>query len=178
MNAEPSLDKTWLSFLRELDSELSRAVDVYCIGGFVLYAQYQIPRVTGDIDYLKTAPADAANEIEALAGADSKLGKKYRIHVHAAGVTDLPEDFESRLQPLNFGLGKIRLYAVDPYDLVLSKLTRNSSKDRADVKWVARQLQLSYKVLMQRWEKEMAPWIANHDRHRRSLQLWKEYFQE
>jgi Nucleotidyltransferase of unknown function (DUF6036) len=64
----------------------------------------------------------------------------------------------------------------DPYDLALSKLTRNSPKDREDVKAVAGKLRLSFKELMKIFDDEMKPWVPNLERHDLTLQLWREYF--
>lgn len=75
------LDKTWQKFLGELDVALSRPVKLFCVGGFVLHAVYQVPRVTGDLDYLEARPSDAQNELQALAGAGSKLAKKYKLQM-------------------------------------------------------------------------------------------------
>ena len=172
-----ALDKTWQKFLEELDASLSTPVELICVGGFVLYAVYGIPRVTGDIDYLSVHPADAADELESLAGAGSKLAKKYKIQLQpVGGIADYPEDFAERAQELDLGLKNIRLLAVDPYDLLLSKLPRNSPKDRDDAKWLIQQLDLNFATMQERWKKEMAPWIANADRHGLTLRLWKEFF--
>ena len=67
---------------------------------------------------------------------------------------------------------RLQIAVPDPYDLVLSKLTRNSPKDRDDVKHVAVERQLSFATLMGRFETEM-DWIPNAERHRTTLNLWR-----
>ncbi len=115
--------------------------------------------------------------MEALAGRESELAKKHRVYLqHLGAIPDLPEDYEQRLKALNVGLPKLKLMVLDPYDLALSKLTRNSPKDRDDVKAIAGKLQLSFKELMNIFEPEMKPWLPNLERHERTLQLWREYF--
>ncbi len=42
----------WRSFLRELDDLLKAAVELRCLGGFVVTQQYGIGRETSDIDFL------------------------------------------------------------------------------------------------------------------------------
>lgn len=49
----------------------------------------------------------------------------------------------------------------DPYDLILSKLERNSSKDRDDVEYLARALHLKPQLLLERYEKELRPILAH-----------------
>ena len=41
----------------------------------------------------------------------------------------------------------LRLFALDPYDLALSKIERNTQRDRDDVKHLARTLPLDLNVL-------------------------------
>ena len=68
---------------------------------------------------------------------------------------------------------------LEPYDLLLSKLTRNSPKDREDVKYLAAKLNLSFNTLLERYAKEMKPWLPNADRHELTLNIvWKDYFAE
>jgi hypothetical protein len=63
--------------------------------------------------------------------------------------------------------------------LVLSKLTRNSPKDRDDVKLLAARLKLSFKTLTERFDLEMKRWLPNLERRILTLEkLWKEYFSE
>jgi Nucleotidyltransferase of unknown function (DUF6036) len=172
------LQKPWTGFLADLDAALSNPVEVHCLGGFVLIAAYDIPRATGDLDYLATLPNDASPLLEKLGGPDSKLGKKYNVCVQRVGVTDMPEDYESRLTELKLGLKHLRLLALDPYDLILSKLTRNSPKDVEDVRFLARTQHLEFSALYRVFEEEMKPWLPNLARHELTLKIWSEYFPE
>jgi hypothetical protein len=73
-------------------------------------------------------------------------------------VAPLPEDYESRLREIFPGaFKKVRLLALDPYDIALSKLERNTRRDRDDVKYIARTLPMDLTVLMQRYEEELKP---------------------
>ena len=131
-----------------------------------------------DLDYIAIIPKYAFNEIEELAGRESKLCRKYKLFLQNVGVSDPPEDYQNRLTALDFGLSKLSLKIFDPYDLVLSKLTRNSPKDREDVKAIATRVNLSFKILIVRFELEMKPWLPNLDRHLTTLKLWQEYFSD
>jgi hypothetical protein len=94
-------------------------------------------------------------------------------------VTDLPDNYDTRLADLNLGFRNLIVKVLEPYDLVLSKLTRNSPKDREDVKYLATKLKLSFRMTCRRFASEMKPWIANPDRHERTLaRVWQEYFAE
>ena len=39
-------------FLSEVDQLLGAAVEMHCLGGFVLSALYDLPQPTGDVDYI------------------------------------------------------------------------------------------------------------------------------
>jgi hypothetical protein len=108
-----------------------------------------------------------------MAGADSPLAMKHKVHLHYFSANNLPEDHEARLLEMFPGRFKnLRLYALDPYDLILSKLERNSTKDRDDVEYLARSLHLKPDVLRERYEKELRPYLANEARHDLTIKLW------
>jgi len=172
-----NLPSPWPLFLKEVDQALSAPAELHCLGGFVLASLYGMPRPTDDLDYISIVPCGSFNEIEDLAGRGSKLCKKYKVFLqHAGGVVDLPESHEERLTPLDLGLQKLSLKVIEPYDLALSKLTRNNPKDREDIKFLAAKLQLSFKTLMERFDAEMKPWLPNLERHLATLKLWQGYF--
>jgi hypothetical protein len=180
MPPKVELPSPWSEFLSEVDRNLSRPVEMHCIGGFVLTFVYGAPRTTGDLDYLTIVPNDASDEVENLAGYGSKLARKYRVYFQrVAGVTDLPENYEQRLLDVDLGLQNLFLKVLEAYDLMLSKLTRNSPKDREDMKYLAAKLNLSFGLLYERFANEMKPWVANPDRHELTLtKVWREYFAE
>ncbi|MBI3646927.1 MAG: hypothetical protein HY233_13345 [Acidobacteriales bacterium] len=170
------LPSPWPQFLAEVDQSLSAAVELHCVGGFVLTAVYEISRSTADLDYVSVIPRQLGEELEKLAGRDSALAKKQRVFLQAVGIADLPGNYEERLQTLPLHLKKITLRAPDPYDLILSKLTRNSPKDMEDVKALAQKLHLRFDVLMERFEREMV--VPNRRWHEQTLNVvWKEYFE-
>jgi hypothetical protein len=116
-----SLPSSWKEFLLELDSMLTEPLDLHCIGGFVICYFYGLPRTRGDIDYYTAVPANI-NLIE-MAGEGSEMAKKHKVCSHHVGVTNLPENYETRLTEMVPGMFKqLRLYVPDPYDLILSKL--------------------------------------------------------
>jgi hypothetical protein len=93
------------------------------------------------------------------------------VAVHA-----YPDGDEKRLRKLDLGLKMLQLFVPDPYDLILTKLARNFGKDREDVKALAQLQILRFSIFSKRYEEEMKPWIANADRHDRTIQLWEEFF--
>jgi hypothetical protein len=72
----------------------------------------------------------------------------------------------------------LRLFALDPYDLALSKIERNTQRDRDDVKHLARSLPFDLNVLKDRYEKELRPELGNPRREDLTLKLWIEAIEE
>ncbi len=168
----------WDAFLDEVDAQLSTPVELHCVGGFALTTVYGVPRTTGDLDFTSVVPAQAASLLEEIAGPGSPLAEKHKLYLRRVGVDELPEAYQERLRevfPARFR--RLRLFVLDPYDLALSKLTRNSAKDREDVRFLARSLTLEGAILRERYRKELRPYLANEERHDLTLKLWLEdYF--
>jgi Nucleotidyltransferase of unknown function (DUF6036) len=178
----PELREPWAAFLRELDGLLDEPVEFHCIGGFALVAAYGLPRSTNDLDYSSLTPCNRIKDIEQLAGEDSALARKHRVHAHYAGVACVPESYNERLTKLYPGgqFKNIRLYVLDPYDLVLSKISRNAARDREDVEYLARTQHLEPKTLRERYKTELRfALTGSPDYHDKTLEFWIEaYFSE
>lgn len=171
-----SLPSPWKEFLFELDSMLPEPLDLHCIGGFVICYFYGLSRPTGDIDYYSAVPANL-NLIE-MAGDSSTLAKKYKIRLHHVAVTNLPEDYVTRLTEMFPGMFRnLRLFAPDPYDFILSKLERNSAKDRDDADYIFKTKKLSSQILHERYETELRPYLSKENWHDDTLKLWIEIFE-
>jgi hypothetical protein len=72
------ITEPWLSFLREVDRVMGQAVVLHCLGGFVMAVLWELPRPTGDIDFIEAAPTDAASEVLGIAGQGAELASRYR----------------------------------------------------------------------------------------------------
>lgn len=70
------------------------------------------------------------------------------------------------------------LRGLDPYDLALSKLERNTQRDRDDVKHLARTVPFDVKVLEDRYLTELRTDLGNPKREDLTLKLWIEMIQE
>jgi hypothetical protein len=163
----------WDEFLEGLDRLLRGQVHVHCIGGFVVSMVYGLPRPTADIDYYAALPYDSIDDLQRQAGPDSGLAKKYKVHLQHVPMVSLPEDYAERLSEIYPGrYENLRLYTPDPYDLILSKLDRNSPKDRDDVAFIAGRLHLRGELLRERYQKELRPYLANESRHDLTLEFW------
>jgi len=119
----------------------------------------------------------ASVNLPEIAGEQSDLAKKHKVWLHRVGVTNLPDDYETRLTQMHFGQSKnLTLFAPDPYDYILSKLDRNSSKDRDDAAYLFKQAKLDSKILRARYENELRPYLADQAKHDLTLDLWIDIF--
>ena len=143
-----SIPEPWLSFLRESDAAAREEVRLDCMGGFVVTMVYGFSRPTGDLDVLEIAPAEVGRSMLELGMRGGALHRKYKIYLDQVGVAHVPEDYEDRLTEIFPGTFQhLRLLALDPYDLALSKLERNIQRDRDDVLHLARTVPLDLEIL-------------------------------
>lgn len=174
-----SIPEPWLSFLHELDSAVHEPVRLDCMGGFVVTMVYGFSRATGDLDILEIAPSAAGRSMLELGMQGGPLHKKYKIYLDRVGVAKVPDSYEERLTEIFPNVFEhLRLLALDPYDLALSKLERNIQRDRDDVKYIAKSIPLDLEVLKDRYKKELRWQLGNPEREDLTLRLWIEAIEE
>lgn len=175
--AHPVPPEPWRSFLQDFDTRLRGAVALRCLGGFVVTQQYGIGCGTSDIDFLSVTAVSAEDNVEVLGGLGSDLYKKYRVYLQYVGIATPPCDYADRLQCMfpKAQWTKLQLFALDPTDLALSKLERNSDRDREDVLRLAQAGYIDCGVLKARYFEEVRPYLLNkHEWHDQTLELWIE----
>ena len=172
--AEHRPSEPWLSFLKALDAALDEPADFHCIGGFVISQHYGFARETADLDVLTVLPPDAAQRVAELAGKGSPLQKKHKVYIDHAGVANYPDDYESRLVRVFPIWPKVRLWALDPHDLALTKLERSNDRDIRDVMYLAQAGLINQETLILRFERELEPYITGRTPtwNRTTLNMW------
>jgi hypothetical protein len=149
------------------------------MGGFVVTQLYGFSRPTADIDTLSIVPRNEAAIIRELGCQGGLLHAKYKIYLDFVAVACVPEDYEERLTEMYpQAFRRLRLFALDPYDLALSKLERNIERDRDDVRFLARAIPLDLEILQERYRKELRWQLGNPEREDLTLKLWIEAIQE
>lgn len=172
------IPEPWRSFLRELDELANEETRLDCMGGFVVTQLYGSPRTTSDLDVMEVAPRGQLHRLEP-GRQGGPLHRKYKVYLDHVGVAKVPEDYEQRLTEMFAGIfRRLRLCALDPYDLALSKLERNIQRDRDDVKHLAHMVPLDLRVLQERYEKELRWQLGNPEREDLTLRLWMEMIEE
>ena len=97
----------------------------------------------------------------------------------ACSRSNVPDGYEDRLTEIAPGSFKhVRLLALDPYDLALAKLERNTQRDRDDVRHLARTVPFDTTILRERYQKELRPYLGNPKREDLTLRLWIEAIEE
>ena len=174
----PKLESPWKEFLEEIDSLLDEPYELHCLGGFAVVSAYGLRRSTNDLDYVTLIPFNRVPDLQEIAGEGSPLGRKHRVHVQHAGVATVPENYQERMRELFKGhFENMRLFVLDPYDLVLSKLSRNGGRDREDVAFLVKTLNLSAGILKERYELELKlALIGPQETHDNTLKFWVEAY--
>lgn len=173
------IPEPWRSFLRDLDAAVEAEVRLVCMGGFAVSQFYGFARPTADLDILLLRPSDVPPVISTLGQRGGALHKKHRIYLEVVAVAAVPDGCEERLATMWPGAFRnLQLLVLDPYDLALSKLERNTERDRADVRYLARSIPLDLALLQQRYEKELRWQLGNPEREDLTLRLWLEMIGE
>lgn len=169
----------WRSFLTALDALVDHDVWLHCCGGFVVTMLYGLARTTADLDVLSILPAGDQRTLATVAGPGSALHKSHGIHLDVVTVATCPDSYEDRLIEMYPGVFRhIHLLALDPYDLVLTKLARNADRDRSDVEYLATAAPLDVAVLRERYQREMRSYAGVPEREDLTIELWIEIIQE
>lgn len=136
---------------------------------------YGLPRPTVDVDCLAVIPGDVVSSLQSLAGQGTPLYQQCGVYLQHVGIATVPEDYEDRLVALfPAAFRNLRLFGLEGHDLALSKLERNSARDREDVKYLARAVPLDLVKLESRYRLELRPYLANTERDDLTLSLWLE----
>ncbi len=78
------------------------------------------------------------------------------------------------MQHLDLGLQRFEMFVLGPYDLVLSKLCSDRSKDEEDAKYLIGKTALNWETFLNIWGSELKSLLP--PRHETSIRLAREYF--
>jgi hypothetical protein len=172
------IPEPWKSFLEAIDGNVNRNFDLHCMGGFVVTTLWGAPRKTGDVDVLTIQPG--VTPILDIAGKGSELHRRYKLYIdHVTVLRAYPDNYDRRLTEIfPRALKHLRLFALDPHDLALTKLERNAPRDLEDVMHLARTAPLDLDLLRDRYRTEMRPYLSNEKWHDQTLGLWIGAIQE
>jgi hypothetical protein len=169
----------WRSFLKDLDARIEQETELHCCGGFVVTIVYGLERTTADLDVVSVVPSDQQRGLAVLAGRGSELQRMHGVYLDVVTVATLPDRYEERLTDLYPGRFRhLRLLALDPYDLMLAKLTRNADRDRGDLESLSTAVPLDPSILLDRYQREMRGYLGAPEREDLTIALWIEIIEE
>jgi len=174
-----TIPEPWLSFLREIDESANEPIEFHCLGGFAIAVLYGLERTTSDVDVISVTPRQTIPQLVEVAGKGSALHRKYGVYLDVVGVATVPENYEERLtQVCADEFQKIRLFALDAYDIALAKIERNIQRDRDDIKHLAKVTPFDIEILKSIYENELRIYLGNPEREDLTLKLWIEAIEE
>ncbi len=173
------IPEPWRSFLTDLDEIADQPIDFHCLGGFVVTVVYGLPRSTSDVDVLMFIPKDESTKLINSGQNGSNLHERYKVYLDPVTIVTPPEDYDQRLTKIyQKSFKNISLYALDPYDIALTKIERNSPKDRDDVKYLAQTVPFDLNILRERYYKKLQGYLLVPERVDLTLKLWIEMIEE
>lgn len=148
---------TFLQLLADLDEEL----ELFAMGGTAMVLK-GIKESTKDIDFLTTAHYTKINELFTLAGLQEESTsqlcniwhlKDIRIDIFydafILGFT-LPWDWKKLSEPVK-NIGKIRLFILNWYDIIITKIARSERRDVDDSIAIIKHEKLDFQKLKERY---------------------------
>lgn len=166
----------WRSFLIDLDAACPAPMRMLCIGGFAVSLYYNMTRPTVDIDVVDVMPDEAKHTLVMLAGAGTALHKRHKVYLQIVGIAQLPYHYEDRVRtmPTPF-LQRLSIAVPDPYDLALSKISRNLEIDFEDALALAETQAFDLQLLNDRYHGELRPYLHGLiERHDSTIRFWSE----
>jgi hypothetical protein len=143
-----SLDNTkLLDFLGEMDKELSRKIVVVAVGGTAMTLVNAKPS-TMDVDF--TIPEEFYDEFEQ---ARKIVNPGFRVDLFHGGmvfITALPDDYLKKSKIVRTGLKNIQLRALDPVDIIITKIARLDGRDEQDIESCIKKFKIKKNQILKR----------------------------
>jgi hypothetical protein len=128
-----------ISFLKEIDKELREEIQLNAVGGTAM-TLLGLKTSTRDVDF----DVSEKDNIELKRVLDI-IPHGFQVDIFINGLIfsqQLPEDYLTKLVRKEFGLKKIRLYALHPSDIVATKIGRLNERDIQDIEYCIKKLKL------------------------------------
>lgn len=143
-----SLDKSRLTeFLEVIDSELEETITLVAAGGTAM-TLLGIKPSTIDVDF--TGPAKSLDELKAVL---ARLRPGFRVDYWPDGMVfsqTLPGDYLQKSIPIRTGFKHIELRALQPLDIVVTKIGRLNERDWQDIEQSIKKFSLTSSQIKRR----------------------------
>ena len=147
----------FLNLLADLDEEL----ELFTLGGTAMVLK-GIKESTKDIDFLTTESASKIKKLFVLAGLQEQNSDKIcniwrldglRIDIFYDGFIfgiPFPEDWKALSEKLR-DIGKIKLFVLNWYDLIITKVARSEKRDIEDIIAILESQKIDLEMLKKRY---------------------------
>jgi len=148
------------SFLNLL-SDLNEPLELFVIGGTAMVLE-GIKEATKDIDFLTTENYDEIKRIFSLAGLKEESSNKVcniwrlndiRIDIFYESFilgVPFPDDWKNLSKKIR-EVGKIKIYLLNWYDIIITKISRSEARDIEDILAIIKNQKLDIKFLKKRY---------------------------
>jgi len=169
------LDKNiLLDFLEILDKEIARKITLVAAGGTAMTLLDAKPS-TIDMDF--TIPSQDVQEFE---DALEKVPHGFKIDSWTEGMVFsqiLPDDYLEKSIPIKTNLKNIELKALDPIDIVVTKIGRLDERDLQDIKACIEKFKLTKNQIKSRAKD--VEYVGHEDSYKINLEyVLKTFFQK
>jgi hypothetical protein len=141
--------KNLVEFLEEVDRCLEKNIDIVAAGGTAM-TLLDIKSSTIDIDFIVNS-----SDLEDFRKALNSIPHGYRIDLFKDGFVfsqKLPEDYAEKSIAIK-KLRRIRLYALNPLDIIVSKIGRLNERDMQDIRDCIRKFRITKEEIENRANK-------------------------
>ncbi len=149
--------ESFLQLIADLDTE----IELFAIGGTAMIIK-NIKESTKDIDFLTALNQERIRELFTLAGLEEKDKSKLcniwylddiRIDIFydefILGIT-LPDDWKKLSEHIR-DIGKLKLYILNWYDIIITKIARSEERDIEDILEIIKKQKIDFDVLKRRY---------------------------
>ncbi len=122
--------KQLLDFLEELDEELECAITVVAVGGTAM-TLHNSKTSTIDVDF--TIPTESFSEFHRVL---DLIPHGFRVDTWNNGMVfsqALPDDYLKKSKPIRTKMKNMKLRALDPLDIIVTKIGRLNERDKEDI---------------------------------------------
>jgi len=145
----------------QLIADLDKKIELFAIGGTAMVLK-NIKEATKDIDFLTTASYEDIKKWFNLAGLIEKSPSKIcniwylgniRIDIFYDSFilgTPLPDDWKEISDHIR-DIGKLKLYILNWYDIIITKIARSESRDIEDIIKIIKTQKINFNKLKKRY---------------------------
>jgi len=143
-----------------LIADLNEKIELFAIGGTAMVLK-NIKEATKDIDFYTPEPKEKIKKIFTMAGLEEKQDRaicniwymgKTRIDIFYGDIMGIPfpDDWKELSEHIS-DKNKLKLYILNWYDIIITKISRAEERDYEDIKNIIEKQKINFKKLKERY---------------------------